>query len=77
MELSRGFLNLGRRLIERYRLLKNLAQDRDALRRRLDEELLAKVCMQIHYPCGRSLWSGVRLGLNLRDVICEMLCRCS
>lgn len=42
MELSRGFLILGRRLIERYRLLKNLAQDRDALRRRLDEELLAK-----------------------------------
>lgn len=77
MELSRGFLILGRRLIERYRLLKNLAQDRDALRRRLDEELLAKVCMQIRCPRGRSLWSGVRLGLNLRDVIREMLCRCS
>lgn len=62
--------DLGRRLIERYKSLKNLAQDRDALRRRLDEELLARVCLQIHYSCGHCLWSGVRLGLNLGDVTC-------
>jgi hypothetical protein len=31
------------RLLERYKLVKNLVQDRDVLRRRLDEELIAKV----------------------------------
>jgi hypothetical protein len=29
--------------LERYKLVKNLVQDRDVLRRRLDEELIAKV----------------------------------
>lgn len=31
------------RLLERYKLLKNLAQGRDFLRQRLDEKLIAKV----------------------------------
>lgn len=36
------------RLIERYKSLKGLAQDRDSLRRRLDEELIAKVYLLLY-----------------------------
>jgi hypothetical protein len=34
---------INQRLMEKYKLLKHLAHDRDLLRRRLDEELIAKV----------------------------------
>ncbi|KAG0626912.1 hypothetical protein M758_2G161200 [Ceratodon purpureus] len=41
---------INQRLLERYKLVKNLAQDRDMLRRTLDEELLATVRLRILRP---------------------------